>query len=455
MKKIARHALLLMALLTLGTTVAVAQSTWRDTHKVKKKETIFGIAKKYDITVDQLINANPEMKTPGYELKKGDIIFIPKAQAQTTVTTTPVAPATPATPQRMAKDSKKITVGVMLPLHDLNGDGRRMVEYYRGVLMACDSLKQEGYQINVHAWNFAEDANIEPFLADPNAARCDLIIGPLYTKQCKRIGDFAKQHNSKVLIPFSISTDEIFTNRQMFQVYQSPIDLNESVIEKYMERFPEHHAVFIDCNDSTSQKGMFTSGLRRRLETKGAKYSITNLKSDASAFAASFSKTSPNMVILNSARSPELNAAFAKLNTLKAAQPTLEISMFGYTEWLMYVRYNLNNFFKYDTYIPSTFYYDPMATPTRRIETKYRWNFHEAMMEALPRFAITGFDQAYYFIKGMLTMGDSFVGARGTVGYRPIQTPLRFERTGNGGLRNKALLLIHYKPNQRVEKIEN
>ena len=52
----------------------VAQITkWREMHKVKKKETIFGIARDYGLTVDQLMKANPEMSQPGYELKKGDI----------------------------------------------------------------------------------------------------------------------------------------------------------------------------------------------------------------------------------------------------------------------------------------------------------------------------------------------------------------------------------------------
>ena len=34
--------------------------------------------------------------------------------------------------------SQTVNVGVMLPLHDVDGDGRRMVEYYRGILMAVD-----------------------------------------------------------------------------------------------------------------------------------------------------------------------------------------------------------------------------------------------------------------------------------------------------------------------------
>ena len=45
--------------------------------------------------------------------------------------------------------SQTLKVGVMLPLHDVNGDGRRMVEYYRGLLMGCDSLKRTGMSIEV------------------------------------------------------------------------------------------------------------------------------------------------------------------------------------------------------------------------------------------------------------------------------------------------------------------
>ena len=57
--------------------------TWREMHKVKKKETIFGIARQYGLTIQDLIDANPEMSTPGYELKKDDYIKIPFAKPAT------------------------------------------------------------------------------------------------------------------------------------------------------------------------------------------------------------------------------------------------------------------------------------------------------------------------------------------------------------------------------------
>ena len=103
-----------------------AQTTkWREMHKVKKKETIFGIARKYGITVTELIKANPEMNQPGYELKKDDYIYIPfpsdhKENPQAQTPSTHVA-------------AKAVNVGIVLPLHNVDGDGKRMTEYYRGL----------------------------------------------------------------------------------------------------------------------------------------------------------------------------------------------------------------------------------------------------------------------------------------------------------------------------------
>ena len=49
---------------TLGM-IAQSEVNLRGLHKVKKKETIFGIAKMYDLTLDDLMKANPEMNQPG------------------------------------------------------------------------------------------------------------------------------------------------------------------------------------------------------------------------------------------------------------------------------------------------------------------------------------------------------------------------------------------------------
>jgi hypothetical protein len=458
MTRFLRYFVLLLMLVFTVDSVAQGANEIRSTHKVKRKETIFGIARMYDLTVEDILRANPEMKEPGYELKKGYIINIPYGKPDSTVTAYSEKPvAIPVANQTTSNEDvrqREIRVGVMLPLHNINGDGKRMVEYYRGILMACDSLKKKGLSVDIHAWNAAEDASMSSILADPAAAKCDIIFGPLYSKQMQILSEFVERHDIRLVIPFSINAPQLLTNRNIFQIWQSPTNINEATIVHYLEKFKDYHPIFIDCNDTTSTKGVFTFGLRRQLEGRGIEYSVTNLKSSEEVFSKAFSRTQKNMVILNTGRSPELGVAFAKINGLKFNNPSLDISMFGYTEWLMYTRTHLENFYKYDTYIPSHFYYNPLSSSTERLEQKYRWNFHSDMQNALPRFALTGFDHAYFFLMGLHKYGKTFNGAAGMFGYPPVQTPLVFERMGNGGLQNHSLLFVHYTPEHRVETVK-
>ena len=461
MTRLLRYFLLSTLLaFTVSSVTAQQTSAIRGQHKVKKKETVFGISREYGLTIEELIKANPEMNMPGYELKKGMILNIPfskdslearakREAAAKQVTVVKTAPV-------VADDVKnrEIRLGIMLPLHNINGDGRRMTEYYRGVLMACDSLKKQGLSIDVHAWNTAEDGNIYKVLEDPAAAKCDLIIGPLYSKQMDALSAFVAKHDIRLVIPFSINAPQLTTNRNIFQVYQSPTEQNEVIIARFIERFKSYHTVVIDCNDSTSKKGTFTFGLRRQMEQRGMDVVVTNLKSTEANFSRAFSRTKPNVVILNTGRSQELGVAFSKINGLKANSPELDVTMFGYTDWLLYTRTHLENFYKYNTYIPSVFYYNPLSSGTQRFERKYRQNFRSDMQNALPRFAITGFDHAFFFLKGLHKYGKSFNGADGMFGYPPVQTPLKFERYGNGGLRNRTMMFIHYQPEHTVETIK-
>ena len=83
----------------------------------------------YGITVEQLVQANPGMEAPGYQLKKGLTIIIPVSQAK------PETPTAPKPNPNVDVRQRAIRMGIMLPLHNINNDGKRMIEYYRGVLM--------------------------------------------------------------------------------------------------------------------------------------------------------------------------------------------------------------------------------------------------------------------------------------------------------------------------------
>ena len=68
---------LLSAMMVMAVGSASAQSV--QTYKVKKGETIYGIARANGLTEEQLRRANPGMESPDYVLKKGTKIIIPSA----------------------------------------------------------------------------------------------------------------------------------------------------------------------------------------------------------------------------------------------------------------------------------------------------------------------------------------------------------------------------------------
>lgn len=435
-------------LLFISCAVSYSQTTKRqDIHKVKKSETIFGIAREYGITIDELIEANPDMRKPGYELKKGTTLFIPFAKPKEEPKPQPAEAPNPK--------KTSIDVGIMLPLHNVDGDGRRMVEYYRGLLMGVEKLKGDDININVKAWNVPIDADIRTTLSQPGTDKLDIIFGPLYTKQVKDLGAFCSKNNIRMVIPFSISGNEVDHNQNVYQIYQNQTDITNSSITHFLELFGNDHPVIIDCNDTTSNKGIFTFGLRKQLEDKGIAYSITNLNSSIERFATAFSLTKRNIVILNTGRSPELSRVMRKLDELTEANKNVRISMFGYTDWLMYQKYNQNQtyFCKYDAYIPTTFYYNEESGTIQRFNQNYKSRFNADMMNALPRFAITGYDQAIFFIGGLHKYGEDFNGNAKQLYSTPLQTPYNFQKTASGGYRNKAFQIMHFKNDGTIDAI--
>ena len=133
----------------------------RDMHRVQRKETIYSISKLYGITEEELIAANPELRTK--KLKRGKFICIPYAKASsdnTNASATSQAVSDMELFRQNQKESKKyasIKAAVLLPFMTKENGNRdeqvRMVEYYEGFLMAVDSLKQQGVSVDIHTYD--------------------------------------------------------------------------------------------------------------------------------------------------------------------------------------------------------------------------------------------------------------------------------------------------------------
>jgi len=436
---------------------ALAQSSnqWRDIHKVKRHETVFGIARNYDITIDELLDANPEMREKGYELKKGDQIFIPysknsKPAVQSKTENTKqkeVAPAGPGV----------VRVGVMLPFLDHSSEGIRMVEYYRGVRAALDTLSKEGIKTEVNLWNINKDSVLTKVLAhNPSIAKQNIILGPLYTSQVHTLAEFCRKNNVALVMPFSIDADDATTNPNVFQIYQSDSQLAGRSIGAFIERFAKtHRPIFVNTNTPQDGKYAFTKALRETLQSRGIKEELTDINTPLREFAKHFSQTQPNVIILNSAAYKPLERLFEKLDSLKKIDPSLIISTYGYNEWFIYQPNLEKDYFKYNVHIPTTYYFSRTSDRVEDFERDYKNRYGQGMNpDCLPRMALLGYDHTMYFVRGISKYGRSYVGnEKQNTGFKPLQSRLEFKRLGKGGYQNTNFQIIRFKTDGTMDSL--
>ena len=436
---------------------ALAQSSnqWRDSHKVKRHETVFGIARNYDITIDELLDANPEMREKGYELKKGDQIFIPysknsKPAVQSKTENTKQKEVAPAGPS-------VVRVGVMLPFLDHSSEGTRMVEYYRGVRAALDTLSKEGIKTEVNLWNINKDSVLTKVLAhNPSIAKQNIILGPLYTSQVHTLAEFCRKNNVALVMPFSIDADDATTNPNVFQIYQSDSQLAGRSIGAFIERFAKtHRPIFVNTNTPQDGKYAFTKALRETLQSRGIKEELTDINTPLREFAKHFSQTQPNVIILNSAAYKPLERLFEKLDSLKKIDPSLIISTYGYNEWFIYQPNLEKDYFKYNVHIPTTYYFSRTSDRVEDFERDYKNRYGQGMNpDCLPRMALLGYDHTMYFVRGMSKYGRSYVGnEKQNTGFKPLQSRLEFKRLGKGGYQNTNFQIIRFKTDGTMDSL--
>ena len=111
-------------------------------HQVNKGETLFSIAKQYNVTEQDILTANPDIKNKS-KLKKGTFLTIPVAASQTE----------PAVTEVKKEPLKNIRIGVILPFEEKDERAKKMVEFYQGFLMAADSIRKEGLSMDIYAFN--------------------------------------------------------------------------------------------------------------------------------------------------------------------------------------------------------------------------------------------------------------------------------------------------------------
>ena len=448
----------------------------RKEHVVKRRENIYRISRMYGISELELVNANPELRER--KMKTGEVLCIPytkeeleKRQAETPKhkeeEEIPVDLVVPTDEELFAKsklipeDIEQIKAAIILPLmlgDSITSEQMKMVEFYEGVLLALDSLKKQGVSVDLHIYDSGNKlTSIAPILNKPEMRGMNLIIGPVHDTHIKEAAAFADTTGIRLVVPFARQIDEVFTNPYIYQVNTPQSYFYSEVYDHFFMQFPHPNVIFFESPEEDDDE--LIGGFKRELSYRDVPYTVlpADTATNKDRIMAHLDIDRENILMMTSEKSGSLNNMIPVFQLLvrDTASTKFDTHLFGYPQYQVYTNNHLASFYEIDTYFYSSFYTNNLLPEAKAFHQKYRRTYSKEIVNRYPKYAILGFDIAYYFLKAMHLYGTDIDSRLHEMKYVPLQTGFKFERVNNwGGFINRKVFFVHFSKDYELQTID-
>jgi LysM repeat protein len=430
-------------------------SRCKDMHKVKRKETIFSVSREYGISEQELLAANPELKTG---MKKGQFLCIPYSTttlAPKKIETTSVALSDSELFSKSREEAQRyasVKAALLLPFKE----DKRMMEYYEGFLMAADSLKRTGTSLDLYIYDSGKSiASLNALLAKGEMKQMNIIFGPMHQEQIKPLAKFAHENGIRLVIPFSQRGNEVFNNPDIFQINTPQSYLYSQVYDHFLRQFPNAQVIFVEPAVPDKEKAEFISGLKQELSNRSIPMRTISESADKNALLAALNNKRENVFIPTSGSNAVLTKVLPQMTLLIREHPEAQVHLFGYPEWQTSTRDYLESFFALDTYFYSSFYTNTLFPAAVKFTNAYHKWYRKDLASKYPNYAMLGFDTSFFFLKGLWLYGSDFEENIDRLKPIPVQTGFNFQRVNNwGGFINKKVFFIHFSRDFQLTKLD-
>ena len=435
-------------------------------YTVQRKETMYRICRKFNISSAELIRLNPQLKKG---VRTGMVIRIPETSEEM-ITRDIQQPAEHevnallSTPKNIKKVNR-IKVALLLPFNasapTKSSSTARFIEYYEGLLLAVDSLRNMGTSIDLSVYDTGNGTKrIKEIIQDGQLDNQNLIIGAVQNDQISMVANFAKKKDIKYVIPFTSKNDDVLSNSSVYQVNTPHSYLYSRAAQAGCDFFDDHNVILVNIKDK-GDKPDFIKALKSEMQQRKQKLKEMNYMGEtfATDIEALMDSTKRNIVLLSSSSLDALKKVKAPLRMLaefkNEDKDPYTINLFGYPEWQTYIRECLDDFYALNTYIYSNFYADNLSQEVHGFYHAYKKWFSKNLINTFPKYGILGFDTGMYFLGAIDKYGSNFENHLDKIHYRSIQTGFDFHRVNNwGGFINTNVFMVHYKSDYTVTRIE-
>lgn len=426
------------------------QKTEMTGYVVKKNESLYSIAHNFGITEAEILAANPTLGT----LKAGQVLSIPvkatTATAQAESPESPTTPETPETPEAPETSARQASIAVLLPfmLHEdaPSKAALRATEFYKGFLLAADSLRNSSTPVSITAYDTNNSlSTIKDILSDSAFRRHTAIIAPDNASQLALVAEYGKNYDVAVFNSFVVRDESYIHNPQMLQANLPSSLMYDKAVTALVERLRRSVPVFLTVAGASQDKTEFVHSLKKRLDSEGIAYQDITVEGSLSPSALSSLAADGNYTFIpTSSRQSELNRLMPGIIEWRDQKVMPIVRLFGYPEWTMFRGETLQNMHNLNTIVYSRFYTDYDSPRATQIESKFTGWYGAPMESVVPRQGLMGFDAGMFIIP---------FATSGKTAYDGVQNSFRFIHTDAGeGQYNDTLFFLNFRPGGDILK---
>ncbi|MBF8964626.1 tetratricopeptide repeat protein [Pontibacter sp. FD36] len=287
-------------------------------------------------------------------------------------------------------------------------------DLFAGMKMAQDSLKRQGININLYAYDAGTDTTaVKRILETSELKSMDLVIGPVYRSSAKIAARFASQNNVNVVNPLTQDLEVAADNANIF-LFESSVATQARQAATYAYHTFEPKTAVILYEDNKDDIA-FSQHYREQFLKLGGKIAAFKKinSTQSSATATVFKDLKLENVGHLAVFSDQMTAAANTVSTLQSRAATLPLVTFE--KWLGIGQLTLRQLDDLEIYFVNPKFIDQMSSAARHFRKRYaaRYNMPPS------QYAYAGFEMMYYFGTLLQNYGPRFNLALGSEGLRP------------------------------------
>ena len=335
----------------------------------------------------------------------------------------------------------------------ISARSEQFISFYEGVLLAVDSLKNQGYKVNLKVFDTERSAEKMYTMVDEiDRFHPDLIIGPVYGSVYKALMDDLTNKNIPVIYPLSSRSEEFGVYPDFIQVNPSMKALTVAMSEWLREEAEEAKLVCLNLTGhEVSHSDLEDIRLFKEYMHRIGSMNFYDWNTSAVPLDGLRLQLLPdreNIIILPTTKEAEVSKI---LPVLSALTDGYRITVVGFPEWQAFTSVDHETYFKLNTKIFTYSYVDNTTEPAKRFALKYRKYFYTEPNN----LAYKAFDMSLYFIELAAKYRDRTLDALEFYPRNGDFSRFYFQKMeGQAGKENQGFYIVNFGSDYRL-KIES